>query len=72
MSPKEIAERILTPGNDYNDNVFILARAYLELEDKYAELISYLPKVPTQPYEKQLAEEITKLKEELERVKNGK
>ena len=33
------------------------------------EIISYLPKVPTQPYEKEMAKEIERLKEEIKRLK---
>lgn len=37
----------------------------LELETKHAELLSYLPKVPSQPYEKELAKELADYKEQL-------
>ena len=37
--------------------------------ERLKETISYLPKVPTQPYEKELAQEVERLKSELERAK---
>jgi len=41
--------------------------AYEQLKQKHAELLSYMPKVPTQPYEKQLAVEL-----EAERARSQK
>ncbi len=39
--------------------------AYESLKAAYDELISYMPKVPTQPYEREMAQEIARLKEAL-------
>lgn len=36
-----------------------------EWSDKYQKLISYMPKVPTQPYEKEMAQEIDQLRSSL-------
>lgn len=40
-----------------------------EVRAKYEELISYMPKVPTESYEKQLMKEITMAHVEMERLK---
>lgn len=46
---------------------------YEALKAKYEELLSYIPKVPTEPYEKQMAREIEALKAERdELLKKGK
>ncbi len=45
--------------------------AYDELKAKHEELISYIPKVPTHPYEKRLLEEISELKAENEKLRKA-
>lgn len=56
-----------------NDFIHVIEKqAYDKLERENEELkeaLSYLPKVPTQPYEKELAQEISRLKAELEKAK---
>lgn len=70
MSPKEIAENIVESYQNHGPNFSLdfedaakIARAYLELEKKLQVTNS------NWPHEKQLHEEITKLKEENEKLK---
>lgn len=42
--------------------------AYAALKNKYEELLSYLPKVPTKPYEKELAKQNKIMREALEKI----
>lgn len=49
---------------------FVVVEKYNEVKDRLEEIISYLPKVPTEPYEKMLAKEANKLREEVEYTKD--
>ncbi len=45
--------------------VVIEASAYESLKAAYDELVSYMPKVPTQSYEREMAQEIARLRVDL-------
>lgn len=61
-------ERIMQLKADHQEDwkrIQDAERKYEELQAAHEELLSYLPKVPTQPYEKALAKEIHRLDLEL-------
>jgi hypothetical protein len=47
-----------------------LAKELAELRTKHEELLSYMPKVPTQPYERELAQQLAEARAEIERLKD--
>lgn len=51
------------------DAIFFIERCHYDaLAAQYEELLSYLPKVPTQPYEKQLAKDLEEMKVRAEKA----
>jgi phage tail tape-measure protein len=52
----------------FEGNEYVLKDAYDALKAKYEELLSYLPKVPAQPYEKELAKQVVELQAKLEQA----
>lgn len=66
----EVCERLETVNSTNRlkqMTIIELQRQRDELQSKYDELISYMPKVPQEPYEKSLAKEIIELRKENER-----
>ncbi len=58
---------------DGAEKEYLLDRKCNELRaeiERFKEIISYLPKVPTQPYEKEMAKEIVKLKSKLSALRD--
>jgi len=65
-----VNNKALNSGDTEEEIHVIEYAAYQSLKDKYDELVSNIPKVPTHPYEKELLERIQKLEEENKKFQN--
>lgn len=61
-----IRSSLISVVGDLNQQNKIMHSAYEALKNKYEELLSYIPKVPTEPYEKELARQNQLMREALE------